>query len=507
MKNNMNEVLNKSVPIDTPIIINAGDLIEIFQNKEMKENMCNILKQSTSYISNLCNLYMADKLDTRFFTVSMQEDGNKILTLSVENYYMTFHGFLKGSDFENKFFNVVKDNNTFISLKNDLKSIKNEKELRRKYPALYGFYKEELEVSKNLLELDRIMNDKSRSFIDKMTTRKTIMDNFKEYYPNYNIDKEMEEAKKFNFNTFINKYINLLEVLRNNEEEIINYLPKNIININSISNEDVKKLELYIASLFIDKLEYAEIEDKQRYVYYLTTYFSENKNNETIKYAGKKISRIKLYEKYKKIMAENPKLMALNFKREDFTNMTVEEVEEFMNEYLSSLSASWQILPQNNLNNIENKVIKSINNQTKNLDKEEREKKKKDLLELYLEKRNFYDSTDPNFRIFGINTFEGYIGHLYKNGLVILEKFYDNVKSTKIADNEAIYIMGMDEFYYLSKKSKKDLIDNKLCKRIYHRGSWQDRVQSEIDKVNTKIDTVKETEKLIAKNKIKKINI
>ena len=58
--------------------------------------------------------------------------------------------------------------------------------------------------------------------------------------------------------------------------------------------------------------------------------------------------------------------------------------------------------------------------------------------------------------------------------------------------------MNMKEFYELSKHSKSYLIENRICKRIIHKGLWQDRVREEIMKEHDS-DVVEETKKLIRK--------
>ena len=40
--------------------------------------------------------------------------------------------------------------------------------------------------------------------------------------------------------------------------------------------------------------------------------------------------------------------------------------------------------------------------------------------------------------------------------------------------------MDIDDFYRLSQLSKSEIIRDRLCKRFYHRGDWQQRVTKEI---------------------------
>lgn len=106
-----------------------------------------------------------------------------------------------------------------------------------------------------------------------------------------------------------------------------------------------------------------------------------------------------------------------------------------------------------------------------------------------------YDILDQKVDVFyqeecqqlvGKNSFEGYVGFLYPNNLVIFERFYRvskrNPNHKVPAMNEAIYVMNSDNFAELSKLTKSEIISyikdfgNKDIMRIYHRGNWKNRV-------------------------------
>ena len=96
--------------------------------------------------------------------------------------------------------------------------------------------------------------------------------------------------------------------------------------------------------------------------------------------------------------------------------------------------------------------------------KEDEEK----LLKLFMTKKQLYESTNPLYRIKGKNTFAGYIGYIYANGRVILDRFYDKQNDSNLALGHAVYAMNMQEFYELSKLSKTEIIRNNLCRRYVH---------------------------------------
>lgn len=84
----------------------------------------------------------------------------------------------------------------------------------------------------------------------------------------------------------------------------------------------------------------------------------------------------------------------------------------------------------------------------------------------------------------GKNTFNGYIGYVYPNGRVVLDRFYDKQNDSTLADGNAVYAMNIEEFYELSKLSKSELIRSKLCRRYIHKGNWTSKVLKKEIKLN-----------------------
>ena len=112
-----------------------------------------------------------------------------------------------------------------------------------------------------------------------------------------------------------------------------------------------------------------------------------------------------------------------------------------------------------------------------------------------MDKKELYGSTDPFYRIKGINTFDGYIGFIYSNGKVMLDKFFENTKTGRLAFGEAIYIMDISDFYRLSHFPKKYLIRDSKVDRIIHSGNWQSKVLDVVnnnERINNPANDVKE---------------
>ena len=195
---------------------------------------------------------------------------------------------------------------------------------------------------------------------------------------------------------------------------------------------------------------------------------------------GFSITPKQLYEQYKEIAVNYPELRLLNFDDVDFSTFNLQEAEEFINLMLEDIKVNWDIIPEEKL---DERVISEVKIEKRNSLKSEEEQREhqEKLVNLYMEKKEFYDSTDPFYRIAGKNTFNGYIGHIYTNGKVILDKFFENADTGRVADGQAIYVMNFEDFARLSALPKSELIQNPACRRIIHAGDWQSRVQNEIN--------------------------
>ena len=98
-----------------------------------------------------------------------------------------------------------------------------------------------------------------------------------------------------------------------------------------------------------------------------------------------------------------------------------------------------------------------------------------------MEKKEFFSTTNPMFRVKGKETFDGYVGYIYPNGKVILEKFYKNTANNQVSTGDAIYILDIGDFYRLSHFTKKVLMNDKRVERIVHNGDWQSKVRKVLE--------------------------
>lgn len=146
----------------------------------------------------------------------------------------------------------------------------------------------------------------------------------------------------------------------------------------------------------------------------------------------------------------------------------------------------------------DSKSIKSVNRKIARriaLSSEEIER----LKSIGEERNDFYDNTNYSARANGLDKNLGYTAYIYPNGKVILDKEYDE-KRTSTAIGNAIYVLTAINFEALSKLDKANLRKHPDVQRIVHSANWQERVQRIIDIEPTE-ESLEDTKKLIKRLK------
>ena len=533
---NFKQALNRGVPVETPVSLVYSDLYNLCDNKSR------FSKVVDKEFEKLYKFVMGENTklgDMQLFqTMMVTTDSNTL----EKNICFSFSGIISSIyinfNIDNMYYDMVinhKDCIRFMNIdlndfiekcnekKSDLRIISKEKTLKREFPALYKLYLERKEKVDFYNNCSEILENPERYGLSKLQARIKVFDFLKKNNidENTNLDEEIRNAQNFSLENFCLDCAETLEYITSRILEIKAYLPNNPIDLSKISHFDKEKIDLYIANQFLLFAENATLEEKQRFLYHVTSYFLSDENRKTdtnlkiqcgnvnnnefqVNESGYEITPKNLYDRYKKLLIDNPTLHAIDFRGVDFSNMNLCEVEDYMNEFLNDLLANWEFLPKDD-RTVEKNVLDNI---VKFSNKEESEKKKKldreRLLDLYMEKKEFYDSSDPFFRIKGKNTFDGYIGYIYSNGKVILEKYYENSNTSRLAYGEAAYVMDIDKFYSLSRLTKNELItmDDSVCDRIIHKGNWQQKAQNVINQAGDFFQTAKEVKKMVKTNNV-----
>lgn len=387
--------------------------------------------------------------------------------------------------------------------------------IKREFPAFYQAY---LEFHKIYNPFKPIANKyfSTKDPREAFALRKGLIDACGMQLPE-SFDSIMEKTKYCDLVAYKNKTIENVAHLLEDYDKAEDIIIAHPLDFSSLTEEDKTKIELYIAERFYHMAVLVEPEYRQTYLYYISNFLHEHKELKNSDLSirigvytqefnfiefdnpdGEEITYDILYEKYRKLLIDNPSLCDINFSNIDFGNMTMDEINEFMDEYLKDLSVSWELLPDEKYlskNSKEQDMYEKHRDINKDLENE---------YELFMSKRMFYDSSNPMFRIKGKNTFSGYIGFIYANGKVILDRFYQSAKKGSIAKGAAAYIMNLEDFYEMSKLTKSIIIRNNLCRRIVHKGNWQDLLMEEITAICDVEEVALQAEQLIRKLKDKK---
>ena len=523
--NELLELISKGIPISTPLNIFYNDIKELSNDKgKFEKNInkefdiyLNFLKEKTikcdiDFFKSLCILSNSETLEKEIHFSPGAFISSLLFNLNVDN--------ICKKEVNINIDTIKEINEILLPKMNErtekLENISSEKALQRQFPMLYDKYINYQNFYNTAKKVHGFLEDENISTKNKFA----FLSNMKkdeEKYGAINWDEEYRKACNFNISNFCKEYANAFRLLINNIEDIIEYLYNTPISLRKL-NIDKEKLELYIASNAMDMCETKDSYIQQSFIYFVSNYFNKNKGNknsdkpeirtkiqknDSIKRSsqGELVTPRILYERYKKFMKNHPDIKIIDFSRIDFTGKNLKEAETFLYHYLSDLQANWEIIPD-----IDVEFEKGIlNNLLRTRHKTEEEKKhhEKVLLDLLIEKKELYDRATPFFRIKGKNMFDGYIGFIYSNGKVILDKFFDNEKIGKIAENKAIYIMNIEDFYRLSQFPRRILMRDPKVKRYYHNGSWQDRIISEAYSESDQIEkTGEELKRLVKKGNI-----
>lgn len=473
------DALNKGIPSAAICSISNMDIIKMSNNPEKTEKL--LIEQFKIYKKEAEKLVEDDFGLFRTKALCTHVDfgtTNNVISFSPFFIYtpmimlLELNKGLKTNLKEKSIVSVDLEHFNFDKKIKELEKINNERQLKRKFPKIHMFYdgnKKDFQTVKNFLNKHPDKRD---------LLMKKLEDDGRDY-------EEMRKTTDISY--FIGKIINTFNLIGEKSEELKMQALDFVLPMECFEDIDEEKLSLYLACQYLEQSSYSP--NKQDYLYYTASYFNEDPSRKTnnelkITYGYSEDGQYhfmttpkEVYDKFKNVLAYFPELNFLDIDRREFAGMGLVEVEEYLNKYLEELNVNWDFLSPDD-NSISKEYIEAIQSDKRDSSKIDKEK----LLELYIEKKELFDSSSPYLIIRGKNSFDGYRGYLYENGSVVLEKFFDNYETKRIATGQAIYVMDLSNFYELSKKSKTEIIMNNLCDRITHRGNWQERVLAAINK-------------------------
>ena len=508
------ESLNKGVPVEIsrlPVDINT--ILELSSNREYAEKYFHIL---SSRIMDYLDKYVYHNsirlLEVYTGLILNHNNETKSNELYLDEHSI-FKGFLMYLNVEDELYdsvsNLVKnkelsnqvDLNTIIKdliLRkcDSLSMVSDDLVLKNKYPKLYEAYLGEKEAYNTFKDdIKRYKGNKRK-----------IYDDYKKRGGTNSFEMLSDTLEMYSVRNFTKIYSNIIRDVVSKYNEIGTAISSYKTSILDDIKCDKDALEAFMAYLFMERITYSnDIEEKQKDLYYVTSYFKEHDNwkgkNKIIKHNNIEFDFDILRNAYINILVNNKELKTINIDRDEFENYTQEQVEEYMKLILDDAAANWIYFDETTE---EERVETAIRNSTNNPSGGKKKKKTpEELRELYMRKKKFYENTNFFRVVEGQNAFEGYLAYIYPNGRVVMDRYFEKTKKgiEKIADEQAIYIMDIKEFYDITRNSKPDIIKEKLCTRKYHRGDWEGRVSSYIDQEGS--NPYHEYNKLLKKKKIK----
>lgn len=508
MNSIVSDTINKGIPIDAQITMFATDFLELCDDKDRA------IKALKKVIDEI-DLYFKSEIEDcpefgivqALSVVQGRDCLTKKICYSVEALAATIVTELNLQGIEIvDLFDLFNKDNIFENTIKKLRHISSEKKLEREFPNLYNKYKELVNCKKLAQHYNHVINGYTSTWREKYEARKKLEECFE------NTDQIDEFLKKANSEVnprkFANKCADLFEFISMHIDEVVTFMHEHPIDLTLFSDKEQKRFELYVANRYLRYVTLVPEKDKQKYLYYVSNYFLELGNNigsdvsiDVVDSENKKVTTVTpkiLLEKYKKVLISNPSLKIVRLKSVDFSTMSPKEVKEFMDGYLKELSANWEIIPKGSFESTFAGVASKV---TSNLSEEEKKAQQEKLANLYLEKKSLYESSDPYSILRGIKTFDGYYAYVYPNGKVILDKYFENVSTGRLAKDNAIYVMNFNDFYELSHLTKRELISHPSCYRIIHAGNWQEKVKNIIGS-DGDIDVSKCRKKLVETGKV-----
>ena len=118
-------------------------------------------------------------------------------------------------------------------------------------------------------------------------------------------------------------------------------------------------------------------------------------------------------------------------------------------------------------------------------------------------KEAFYAQSAYTAKVLGLEKYKGYVGYIYPNGEVLLDREYQDDAPKRDKEN-AIYNMKVGDFEALSRLDKTVLRNNPKVGRIYHSKNWEKKAQAIIDRLGT-LEDQKEVIQLVKRLKEKRV--
>ena len=373
------------------------------------------------------------------------------------SYYSSLYYYDSDSLFDDEKILIIREDGLFVDIDEQLKRKLSRYNIELNYNTMQN------DLDNNIETLSKIQNKEElkekyielyNDFIKYYNERKILLYKIDHLFKKDNNYQNESQIENDLLKTYLDKEKKFLEKIKHMSQDnfkeytkVSNYL--NIIDIN--------KLKLFIAYVMLKRAQNKK--NPARELTYIKEYLIRNANliDKDYKITNRNISIKNIYTETIKLVENKEKKYPENIAS------SKEELEKYNYTFLESNN--------NNIKEILKKYYK-----LGSLSKNNEEK-----IDLLNRKINYYNTLKIKSIKIGQNSFDGYLGICLEDGTVILDKLFDDIKTGKIAKDEAIYITNEEEFEKVTKLSKTNCINQinqgKIkAKHKYHRGNWEDRI-------------------------------
>ena len=362
--------------------------------------------------------------------------------------------------------------NEFNARLNILDSISDIDDLQEKFPVIFEDYKYSLRLKDTINDVEKV----NFSYADTMRAN----------YQKYGLDTR--------FKVFLSNQKMMYHSFVEHAKDIEEFSNINSINLNNFVGLNKEKFELYVANKYLEYAKVANDENKQVAIYYLTTYLNESCGRVIeMDYNGKKLSNVSLLKEFKKILKNNHQLKPINESRDVFNSYHIKHVKNHINKYFNGLN-NWcvvRVTPNQILQNQQARLESLADYNMQHTNVKNRDMKhmiSEKYMAMLIRKLDFYENSNYILRLFGTGPFESHVAYFYANGMVAVDKLYDDSLDINPTYNEAVYIMDTNTFLNMIRMDKPILRENDNVKRIFHSGDWEERMRQEIETPSIRLD-------------------
>lgn len=471
----MYTAINKGVPCYVTIELDVNTIInECAFDKQQLENEMSLIKElyRSYFIERMGFVKAKEYFFDKFRIMTSFRDAESKIYISPIPYVQKLKELLNITE-ESVDFNDEKLCQKLKDRVEELSKITTPEELKVMFPLIYEDY---------LLSIDSYPKIKRYELLHKNDTDEEIKNKINNQYRMFRL-----HGLHTIFDKFIKRQTQLYRNFVVRRQFIEGYTNRHPIDFSMFTGLDKAKFELYLADKYLSKaISSKEKREKQECIYYIATYIRETKvSNITIKNdEGKPISFDNIVRRYKRFLQNNQSIRPIDEPRENFKGYQVRHVTNHVNKYFFT-DVNWQIVPPGKEEDLDRKVIDSLNRAYNYLNPQEREAKILERYHTYERKKQYFENSGYADKVYGINTFAGYIAYIYPNGEILMEKYFDDQANCRPTQGEAIYNVKVYDFERLSRLEKPVLMKEPGCLRIIHRGDWESRADKIISKEST----------------------